>query len=194
MGMGGFDRALCALGLAALSVVCACGGSDPVGAAAPTGGVTASTSAPVASSARPRSSSAVPPTTARRSSSAARDLVDPAKLRFGDCLLEPTASLRTIRMYERVPCSKSHAYEFGAFLTLPEGPYRSDASVQQRAFDACDRTRLVPRIRQLNRKKERYDYTIFYSDEKGWSNGDRSVVCLMSSIKGSLPRRSLLTS
>ena len=115
--------------------------------------------------------------------SVAATRVDPLDLHRGDCLLTEDLSER-IDDVAVVPCTQQHDAEMSGTVTLPEAPWPGEDEVDEQSDDAC--RPVFEAYVGIPFDDSDLDYTFITPRRETWESGDRLVICLVTTLDGTV--------
>lgn len=109
--------------------------------------------------------------------------LDVFELQVGDCFMDeaetPTSPDDTtqVESVEAIPCEQSHNAEVFANIDLPDGDFPGDAPVTDMAETRCF-DEFEPYVGMAYESSE-YNFGWFVPTGESWSNGDRTINCVL---------------
>jgi len=108
---------------------------------------------------------------------------DVFSLKVGDCLNQTaTAEVTEVSSVPTVPCAEPHDSEAYAATDLPEGDFPGDAAVTESADTFCYDE--FATFIGLSYDESALDLASFYPTQESWAEGDREIMCFVSSPDG----------
>ncbi len=108
---------------------------------------------------------------------------DVFSLKVGDCLDQQADDEATeVSSVPTVPCAEPHDSEAYAATDLPEGDFPGDQSVTDSADTFCYDE--FATFIGLSYDESSLDLASFYPTQESWAEGDREIMCFVSSPDG----------
>jgi hypothetical protein len=100
------------------------------------------------------------------------------KIKIGDCVKDMSGE--TIDDVVLVPCADEHLYEAYAATNLPDGSYPSSTDLQNKADTFCADE--FATFVGVGHDESKFTFTYLYPTSQSWSQGDREVMCFITTL------------
>ncbi len=107
-------------------------------------------------------------------------------LRVGDCLVEvPSvgATASSVRAQATASCDADHGAEIYYAFDLPEGAFPQGVAIEELGHDGCYAT-FEPFV-GTSYELSSLVFRVALPDEAAWQDGDREVLCVLTTLDGS---------